>query len=150
MEALETLWLRYNKITYVSPDIGALRRLKMLDLRENKIQHLPREIGVLKNLSILLLSSNHLKALPNGMLLASKLDGHLCTIAESFENSLYYYFTRKDRLYCRSWVYKYVGYNFGMQVNPKGFKFLGTLVEIFQGESPLVKHFLIFKFLQHG
>lgn len=66
MENLETLWLRYNKITFISPEIGRMKKLKMVDLRENKITALPVEIGQLESLSILLLSSNHLKSLPEG------------------------------------------------------------------------------------
>ncbi|KAI6217985.1 hypothetical protein M3Y99_01740100 [Aphelenchoides fujianensis] len=61
---LETLWLRYNKLTHISPDIGRLKKLKMVDLRENKITELPKEIGDLSALSILLVSGNHLKSLP--------------------------------------------------------------------------------------
>lgn len=73
MESIETLWLRYNKISKVSPDIGKLKRLKMIDLRENKITELPKEIGQIQSLSILLMSSNHLKNLPTGIIFYSNL-----------------------------------------------------------------------------
>lgn len=66
MECLDKLWLRYNKISVISPEIGRLKRLKMLDLRDNKILELPAEIGELSSLSIFLISGNHLKRLPDG------------------------------------------------------------------------------------
>lgn len=66
MENLEKVWLRYNKITVISPEIGRLKSLKMIDLRDNKILELPTEIGQLTSLSIFLISGNHLKKLPDG------------------------------------------------------------------------------------
>lgn len=77
MENLEKVWLRYNKITTISPEIGRLKKLKMLDLRDNKILELPAEIGELASLSIFLISGNHLKKLPEGWILLQYLFIHL-------------------------------------------------------------------------
>ena len=42
---LQTLYLRFNRISVVSPSIGNLQNLHMLSLRENKIKELPSSIG---------------------------------------------------------------------------------------------------------
>jgi Leucine-rich repeat (LRR) protein len=48
---LETLVLADNDLEEISPEIGRLRRLRMLDLGHNRLQSQPEEIGDLERLA---------------------------------------------------------------------------------------------------
>ncbi len=45
MIGLQTLYLRFNRVVQVAPDIANLQNLQMLSLRENKIREVPASIG---------------------------------------------------------------------------------------------------------
>lgn len=64
---LEKLYFNQNKLNYLTPSIGQLRRLTFLDLSQNNLESIPPEIGMLTNLRTLLLIDNNLVDLPNEM-----------------------------------------------------------------------------------
>ena len=45
MIGLQTLYLRFNRMVQVAPNIANLQNLQMLSLRENKIREVPASIG---------------------------------------------------------------------------------------------------------
>ena len=49
------------------PNIGNLKKLRVLDLEENKLEQLPTEIGFLKDLTRLVVQSNQLTSLPRAI-----------------------------------------------------------------------------------
>jgi len=55
------------------PNIGNLKKLRILDLEENKLESLPQEIGFLKELTKLVVQSNQLTSLPRAI-------GHLSNL----------------------------------------------------------------------
>lgn len=62
---MESLILADNQLTSVSPRIGGLRRLRMLDLGHNQLQQIPEETGDLEGLTdFLYLHDNRLCSLP--------------------------------------------------------------------------------------
>ena len=66
LEKVKSLTLKMLGMNELSPEIGNLTNLEVLDLSNNKIKALPKEISELKNLKELYLISNHLiKKFPN-------------------------------------------------------------------------------------
>src|SRR3954463_4144809 len=62
---LETLVLADNDLTELSPAIGRLQRLRMLDLGHNALTSVPESLGDLENLAdFLYLHDNRLTSLP--------------------------------------------------------------------------------------
>src|SRR3990167_1072595 len=59
-ENIQELYLSYNKITNVCPEIGRLQNLQTLDLSFNQITNICPEIGQLQNLQILYLGCNNI------------------------------------------------------------------------------------------
>jgi len=64
---LKKLILRENHIITLSPRIGELSNLLILDLSHNFLQNLPKEIVALHNLTHLNLNSNCLEELPDAL-----------------------------------------------------------------------------------
>ncbi|KAI5207324.1 hypothetical protein AUEXF2481DRAFT_43416 [Aureobasidium subglaciale EXF-2481] len=62
---LEKLYVNQNKLNWLVPEIGMLRRLTFLDLSQNDLAIIPAEIGMLTNLRTLLLIDNNLVDLPS-------------------------------------------------------------------------------------
>lgn len=60
LEKVKSLTLKMLGMNELSPEIGNLTNLEVLDLSNNKIKALPKEISELKNLKELYLISNHL------------------------------------------------------------------------------------------
>src|SRR5690606_22507564 len=58
----------------LSPKIGMLQQLELLDLKSNSLKYLPDEIGKLGYLKHLTLSSNHLRKLPETIGNCSRLE----------------------------------------------------------------------------
>jgi len=61
---LHKIYLNWNKLRDIPPQIGQMRFLTILDLSMNELQVLPPEIGMLTNLKKLSLYDNHLDDLP--------------------------------------------------------------------------------------
>ncbi len=61
---LSKLILASNKLSRISPDIGNLMALTVLDLHDNALECLPDELGKLENLTRINLNHNRLKRLP--------------------------------------------------------------------------------------
>ena len=61
---LTALHLNANKLTFIPPEIGKLRKLRHLDLSCNNLRILPPELGMLVNLKELHLFNNELVELP--------------------------------------------------------------------------------------
>lgn len=71
---LRTLILADNGLTEISPRIGTLKKLRMLDLGHNRITHMPDELGNLDSLiEFLYLHDNKLSALPSSLSKLTKL-----------------------------------------------------------------------------
>ena len=51
----------------MTPNIGQLHKLRVLDLEENKLDNIPNEIGRLRELERLILQSNNLTQLPRAI-----------------------------------------------------------------------------------
>ena len=73
---LHTLYLNYNQISIIPPELGNLINLQRLDLYKNQISIIPPELGNLINLQTLWLNKNqinttYIKTLPS--ILASKI-----------------------------------------------------------------------------
>ncbi len=66
--ALETLVLADNELTEISPRIGALKQLRILDLGHNLLSAVPETLGELSGLTdFFYLHDNRLTALPAGL-----------------------------------------------------------------------------------
>lgn len=61
---LRKIYLNWNKLNTIPPQIGQMRFLTVLDLSMNNLDYLPQEIGMLTNLKRLLLFDNRLEDLP--------------------------------------------------------------------------------------
>ncbi|KAF2169644.1 hypothetical protein M409DRAFT_64705 [Zasmidium cellare ATCC 36951] len=61
---LRKIYLNWNKLPTIPPQIGQMRYLTVLDLSMNQLDYLPPEIGMLTNLKRLLLFDNRLEDLP--------------------------------------------------------------------------------------
>lgn len=61
---LRKIYLNWNKLVTIPPQIGQMRYLTVLDLSMNQLDYLPPEIGMLTNLKRLLLFDNRLEDLP--------------------------------------------------------------------------------------
>jgi CCR4-NOT transcription complex subunit 6 len=61
---LQELYIASNKLTYLPPDIGRLRHLRLLEASFNQISELPPEIGMCTNLKSLFLFDNNIRTLP--------------------------------------------------------------------------------------
>ncbi|MBN2442364.1 MAG: leucine-rich repeat domain-containing protein, partial [Spirochaetales bacterium] len=61
---LQKLYLRFNQLTSLPPEISNLTNLQLLDLNYTQLTSLPPEISNLTNLQKLYLSSNQLTSLP--------------------------------------------------------------------------------------
>ena len=67
LQNLDLLYLHYNQLTALPPEIGQLQKLAHLDLRVNPLTTLPPELGQLQNLTFLNLRANPLRdCLPAG------------------------------------------------------------------------------------
>src|SRR3954453_5544826 len=64
---LDKLYMNFNKLAQLPPDIGRLKNMSHLDLSGNQLSELPPEIGMLTNLKTLLLFDNNLRPLPYEM-----------------------------------------------------------------------------------
>ncbi len=64
MVNLKILQLTYNKLKFLPSEIGQLISLEFLHLSGNKLKIIPPEIGNLKNLSILIINNNPIRNLP--------------------------------------------------------------------------------------
>lgn len=64
---LKRIYFNHNRLNYLTPQIGTMRGLTVLDLSMNQLEMLPPEIGMLTNLKKLLLFDNHLVELPYEM-----------------------------------------------------------------------------------
>lgn len=63
----------FNKIATLPPEIGKLKRLRILVLNSNRIEKLPDEIGRLDMLEELILSENLLEEVPQTVAMMSTL-----------------------------------------------------------------------------
>ncbi|KAI1864540.1 uncharacterized protein JN550_008827 [Neoarthrinium moseri] len=61
---LEELYLCSNNLTYLSPAVGQLRKLRHLDLSNNQLTELPPELGMCTPLRKLLVFNNQIRELP--------------------------------------------------------------------------------------
>lgn len=59
--------LSNNLLKRIPPNIGNLRKLRVLDLEENRLEQLPNEIGYLRDLQKLIVQSNQLTQLPRAI-----------------------------------------------------------------------------------
>ncbi len=64
LKNLKTFRFNNNQLLNIPPEIGQLEMLVTLDLCNNNLQDIPPEIGQLKNLTYLYLKSNNLQILP--------------------------------------------------------------------------------------
>lgn len=71
---LTSLFLNGNKLQYLPPAIGQLRKLTHLDLSQNELVELPSELGMLVNLKSLWLFDNQLETLPSEIGYLHQLD----------------------------------------------------------------------------
>ncbi|EJT76097.1 glucose-repressible alcohol dehydrogenase transcriptional effector [Gaeumannomyces tritici R3-111a-1] len=62
---LQELYICSNKLTTLTPAIGELRQLRILDASHNQLTDLPAEIGMCTFLKHLLLFNNHIHTLPH-------------------------------------------------------------------------------------
>jgi len=53
--------LRGNQLTNLPPEIGSLKRLRLLDVSNNRLRSVPSEIAELQDLSELVLTGNPLQ-----------------------------------------------------------------------------------------
>jgi Leucine-rich repeat (LRR) protein len=72
-QALEQLELDHSNLHSLSPDIGRLKKLKILTLTDNNLTRIPDEIGNCTSLETILLSHNILKSLPKSLSTLEKL-----------------------------------------------------------------------------
>ena len=92
MTQLKGLKLRKNKLTSLSPRIGALTQLQYLDLSQNKLTALPESLGNLIHLDTLRLNRNELYALPNtanqwkALIYLDLWSNHIDDLPVGFEN----------------------------------------------------------------
>ncbi len=64
LQSLQTLYLSFNRLTSLPPEIAQLRSLQTLYLHSNRLTSLPPEIAQLRSLQTLDLSFNRLTSLP--------------------------------------------------------------------------------------
>ena len=68
------LYLPYENLTYIDPNIKYFINLQTINLSCNKIKEIPKEIGYLTQLQTLDLFSNHIKEIPKEIRYLTKLE----------------------------------------------------------------------------
>lgn len=77
------LQLHNNLLEELPPEIGSLRKLKIINLSDNKLQNLPRQFYMLEELCKLHLKNNHISTLEAEI-------GNLVMLTHMVKNTHYY------------------------------------------------------------